>query len=95
MIEDYKTVYGKWIRFVHEDELKKTHIWSVQTNDTGYELGIIKWHPSWRKYCFFPGLDTVFENICLHEIAEFIKQKMAEKKLLLMNPTQTEGDGKS
>lgn len=60
-------------------EKRKTQIWEVMT----YEyicLGFIKWFPSWRKYAFYPETDTVYENVCLKDIANFIEQLMVERK---------------
>lgn len=31
----------------------KTKKWSIENKDHGTELGIVKWHPSWRQYCFY------------------------------------------
>ena len=57
-----------------------TDTWHVYASDAstqwsaGVELGHIAWFGKWRKYCFFPNGATVFEETCLHEIAQFIVQ---------------------
>ena len=71
---------SKWIKFIEVDEKPKTKVWSVQTIESELEIGIIKWRPSWRKYCFFPDNETVFEEDCLRDIADFIIEKTKEHK---------------
>ena len=71
---------SKWIKFVLVEEKPKTHIWSVQTIESGLEIGIIKWRPSWRKYSFFPDNETVFEEDCLRDIADFISEETRKHK---------------
>jgi hypothetical protein len=50
---------------------RKTQIWNVLTKD-GFVLGQVKWFSRWRKYCFFANGETVFEQTCLGDLAEFI-----------------------
>ncbi len=51
---------------------KKTRIWIVIYSAHEYRaLGEIKWFGRWRKYCFFPNPNTVYEEICMREIAYF------------------------
>lgn len=59
----------------------KTKEWWVTPKDKSGLLGKIKWFGRWRKYCFFPEPDCVFEEICLGEIAEFIKARTREHKI--------------
>ena len=40
-----------------------TKIWNVNGLYSGDCLGIVKWYPSWRRYCFFPKEGTVWERI--------------------------------
>lgn len=49
-------------------------------NKKSYMLGMIRWKGEWRKYCFFPRIDSVFDSKCLLEIVEFIKKLMDERK---------------
>lgn len=71
---------GTWVRFVELPPKPKTEYWRVDTADGLAALGVIKWHGPWRTYAFFPASDTVFEPTCLAEIAQFIKDLMAERK---------------
>jgi hypothetical protein len=73
---------GTYIRF-HRDtiwpETHKTNRWLV-AGGRGDNLGVVSWFPAWRKYAFFPAADTVFEEVCLTEIAEFCKLRTQEHK---------------
>lgn len=68
--------YGTYISFCKgPKELKrKSDIYSIRSLD-GDLLGYIKWFPSWRKYVFYPYQNTVYEETCLREVAEFIEQE--------------------
>lgn len=52
-----------------------TKRWMVTSNDPTTILGFVKWFSQWRKYCFFPNQDTVFDNACLGEIADFCRKE--------------------
>lgn len=49
-----------------------TSTWLVQAKRDGAVLGEVRWFRNWRKYCFFPATDCVFEEDCLTDIAAFI-----------------------
>lgn len=65
----------KWIRFDEYQGPGVTKIWRVCARENGQPLGTIRWLARWRKYCFFPGPETVFEQDCLRDIAGFIEQQ--------------------
>lgn len=48
-----------------------TKRWAVMPKDRSPQIGGISWHGPWRKYCFMPGANCVFEEVCLREIADF------------------------
>ncbi len=52
--------------------------WSVVTKIKPQQIGTISWFGRWRKYCFNPAPDTVFEQVCLRDIADFIETKTRE-----------------
>lgn len=54
-----------------ESGLSKT--WLVIGNNI--ELGQISFFGRWRKYCFYPNSDTLFDHLCLAEIASFCKSE--------------------
>jgi hypothetical protein len=68
-----------WITFKPNDRrLKaKTDTWEVWSMDGTSHVGQIRWWSSWRKYCFFPKPETVFEQDCLRLIADFVEEKTA------------------
>lgn len=64
----------KYIHFVKIEEKPKTSVWSVVNNTGDYPIGIIRWNPGWRQYCFYPETDIVFSVGCLQDICQFIKE---------------------
>ena len=72
----------KWLDFVLIENKPKTKVYSVISKCSDDELGIIKWYPSWRHYCFFPTIDieTVHSDRCLLAISEFITRLNEEHK---------------
>ena len=54
-------------------ENRKTCILVIYTKDN-FELGQIKWYGAWRKYCFYPNSNTIWDNKCLIEVLDFIKE---------------------
>lgn len=72
----------KYIKFVELETPpdRKTKIWKVVNREYGSHVGTIKWYSPWRKYCFFPVTNTVFEEICLGDIAAFLEEKKKEYK---------------
>jgi hypothetical protein len=59
---------------------RTTHTWNVlsTTNDT--HLGQIRWYSHWRKYCFFPTIETIWDVACLNTIVDFINIETNKKK---------------
>jgi hypothetical protein len=49
----------------------KTVVWSVLANTDGSAIGSVKWYAPWRGYAFFPRPNTVYEFVCLNDIATF------------------------
>lgn len=35
-------------------------------------LGIVKYNSRWRKYCFYPEDETVFDDKCLQDMINFL-----------------------
>ena len=77
---------NKYIEFKLLERKPKTSVYSVsnikQVELDGLILGIIKWFPSWRQYCFFPEADCVFNIHCLNDIKEFIQDLMDERMVV-------------
>lgn len=71
---------GTHIKFVPAPPKPKTKVWWVVSKYDGLFLGWVGWFPRWRKYAFFPQKDTVYEEVCLREIADFcVKHTKAHK----------------
>lgn len=52
---------------------RKTPIFIIYSN-TGelIELGMIKWHGAWRKFCLFPNSNTLWDNKCLEDVINLL-----------------------
>ena len=64
----------QFINFVEVEQKPKTKVWSCRNNRSGDELGVVKWFPGWRQYCYFPSCQAVYSKGCLDDIAEFMGQ---------------------
>ena len=74
---------ANWIDFVEVECLerpRKTKVFKVKTKEGDSVLGTIKWFGRWRKYSFYPHMDTIFEQTCLRDIAQFIDELMLKRK---------------
>jgi hypothetical protein len=56
---------------------KKTKTWQVWSGDVF--LGLISWKAQWRKYVFFPHADTLYDSICLMDIADFMRDHRQDR----------------
>ncbi len=61
-------------------EHRKTDIYHVLNSSNGTYLGHISWKSQWRKYCFFPHAETVFDSTCLETITVFIRNLMDKRR---------------
>jgi len=68
-----KTRY-KYIHFVKISTQHKTSVWSCYNNNSGDELGQVRWYSRWRQYCYFPVARAIYNISCLNDIAHFITQ---------------------
>jgi hypothetical protein len=86
---------AKWIRLERTPFEGKTSRWNVFTKRGVTPLGRVMWWNAWRKYCFFPLSDTLYEQDCLRDIADFCEQQTAERKRpkAAHTPRNAIGDG--
>jgi len=63
----------KYIKFVKIADKPKTTVWSCQNVKGDYGIGIVRWNPGWRQYCFFPEPEMVFSVGCMQDIIDFIQ----------------------
>jgi hypothetical protein len=68
-------VEGTYIKFVEGPPKSKTKTWWVVNKFDEIHLGWIGWFGKWRKYGFYPKADTVYEEVCLREIASFCESE--------------------
>jgi len=52
----------------------KTDTWECLTNKGNLPLGGVFWYTRWRKYCFSIEYGAVFDENCLANIVDFLKQ---------------------
>jgi hypothetical protein len=72
-----------WIEFVDRGIPlgKKTRIWTVHpTQGRNANLGEVRWYAPWRRYAFYPTVNSVFEEDCLRDIADFCEEQSAMHK---------------
>lgn len=75
--------FGKYFRIIEESrEDRKTSIYRIYNHDIPERtyLGEIKWNGAWRKYCFYPAPDTLWDTLCLQSIVDFIDLLMEARK---------------
>jgi hypothetical protein len=70
---------AKWIEFrlveQKAGDKRTTKSWEVVSKQQQKVIGWISWFSGWRKYCFFPDAATVFEQVCLRDIADFCERE--------------------
>lgn len=71
----------KYIEFQEKAPNKKTRRWWVVNYRTQVIVGEVKWHGAWRKYCFFPEPNTLYDWDCLEMIGKFMENS-TENQLL-------------
>ena len=52
-----------------------TKRWAVMPKDRSPQIGVVSWYGPWRKYCYTPMANTVYEQVCLREIAGFCENQ--------------------
>lgn len=71
-----------WIEFTEAgwSASGRTRIWRVEPKQVSGCIGEISWYSPWRRYCFFPIANSVFEEQCLRDIAKFCEDQTAAHK---------------
>lgn len=71
----------RWIgaKFIGTSPSGKTKRWRIETK-FGDTLGYVEWFARWRKYCFAPEENTVYEQDCLRDLATFCEQRTADHR---------------
>ena len=63
-----------------QEEGRKTEKWKVISAMGSHELGVVSFHPAWRKYVFWPERNTIFDPACLRELADFVERQTNQWK---------------
>jgi hypothetical protein len=81
----------KWLKVIEVKLLakRKTSVFLVATKDE-IPIGCIKWLGRWRKYAFFPGIDTAYEQDCLHDLARVLDIIMERHRALQKQRKESE-----
>lgn len=74
-----RTVNKEYIKFIEIEVKSKTSVWQITGND-GNVLGHVKWYAPWRRYCFFPASNSLFDRSCLNDIYQFILELTLERE---------------
>lgn len=76
-----KIWHGQWISICFSCNSKsgKTKIYKIMSDYGGF-IGEIKWYAQWRKYAFYPQNNTVYEQDCLKDIAQFLEELKEERR---------------
>ena len=71
---------AEYLKFVLLDKPvnRKTNTWMVAPKFGTSNLGEIKFHPAWRRFCFFPFPARLFDKDCLRSVADFCEAKTIE-----------------
>jgi len=69
----------KYIRFTLIEHKKKTDVYDCRSISGGGVLGIVKWYPPWRCYCYFPE-NSIYNIGCMTDIINFISQIEGQRK---------------
>lgn len=71
---------SKWLKFILVNDTGKTVIIDVESKKSGELLGYINWFSHWRQYAFFPSSGMVFNQECMSDIIQKLKELMDERK---------------
>src|SRR5208282_248516 len=60
----------------------------VEKHNASSQLGVILWFARWRKYCFYPDPNTLYEETCMREISQFIVEETVARRAAAMKEKQ-------
>lgn len=68
-----KITYKSDYFYITEEILpnRKTLIYNI-INNNNLKIGQIRWYGPWRKFCFYPDSDTIWDNKCLQDVLNII-----------------------
>lgn len=72
-----------FLEFIEVKVDLKTKIWIVNNKHHKIEIGKVKWAGNFRKYAFFPDVNTFYDANCLEQLAAFCKEQTELHRKLL------------
>jgi hypothetical protein len=73
------TKYAHCVFSEQSSGTRVTKVWKA-SSASGTFLGRVKWWAHWRRYCFFPAPELLFDCNCLWDLADFVKQQTELRK---------------
>ena len=71
MILNNNKYVGEFFVVIEEqEENKKTPNLIIIKNKM--KIGVIKWYTPWRKFCFFPENNTVWDSQCISQVLSLV-----------------------
>lgn len=55
-------------------------VWNIYNNKSKDVLGGIAWYSPWQQYCFYAKEGSIYNDGCLSDIQDFIKQLTNEEE---------------
>lgn len=68
------------ITFKENSESGRTKVWLVKSRITERQIGEIKWHRDWTRYCFFGHFDLPLTGEVMNEISQFVIEETERHK---------------
>lgn len=68
-----KTQY-KYIHFCELSGTGSVLRYLCINNRSHDRIGVVGWYSAWRRNCFYPDPETIFDCSCLDDISHFMKQ---------------------
>lgn len=69
-----------FLKFTLTRNTGKTCVWHVESAANHTFLGVLGWFAPWRRYVFRPAENTIFDALCIRELANFIDDRMNERR---------------
>lgn len=79
-LQVFKAAETHWLRFEKVADNTRTIKIDVVPKEGHGPIGQIHWYHTWRKYCFFPEWNCVFETQCLSDIIKVVNNLNLEHK---------------
>ena len=84
----------KWLEFrlLRRTDSGKTNVYQIWSKKPSFLVGEIRWYNGFRRYSFFPDGNAVFEETCMQDITDFLKQ-VSENHKTKKNEQRVEDKG--